>query len=1092
MITRKTSRPLIGMAVASVAIAGMASAQITQDFESSTLDSTTPPAGWSYIIVDADPQAGYVTKAGNGGGLGGQVTGNNAANGNETVGAYLVNSGGVAFDATKPITGSFDFRITDIGNYSNVQFLFGDIQTGISENTAGEFLGVKLMKNTFGNRGGVVNGAGAGVATDTTQSLSANTWYTATFSWTPTSGTAGVFSYTANSITSTITSTYTFDSPQLWFGFGAAGYFGDDTLGTFDNISINGTPFTGVYWDTNDTTAGAGNPASGTWDSSLTRWNPTADGTAATVAWPPGSVAVFAADSDATDPYTVTVSGTQDFSGLKFENGTPTLTGGTLRMTSDSFAQLNPGLSATIASAITDDGTARVLNAGGAGTLILSGDNSGATVSSMTFDDAIIRFDASNSLLGTGENLTINSSGTMAFGAGFGAGNIPTALDRVVIASTGTIAADNHDSTNFDLNTPGLAGIYFGAVGAVNYSGTLTPNGTTYRLGGGGGTLTLANTNALTGAGNSATIRGNVTLAAANDLDGGAVLSSGSSLTVGNSGSLGAGTLTISGLATVSAQGTVAVANPVAANADFNIGGTGTLSLGTVTVNNNRIITNNNSIGTTTLGTIGVTSGNRNLTFGGSGTTVVSGNISQGTGSVSVAGGTLVLSGSHAGSGTISLQAATLQLNSDSNGGLPSGALTISQNAGVLQAINADRAIANDVSLSSSPTISGSQSLTINGTMTVNNNRTLTNSISGTGKILTLSNITRDGANNRNLAFSGNGDTHVNGTLVLGSGTLTKNGNGTLALNHTNTYTGTTTVNNGGTLLVNGNSSASTGNVTVNNTATLGGTGTIGGNVTVTASANLAPGASAGTLAIGGNLAISAMAGGAGLLKFELDTIAASDKITVGGTLTIGNGTLGLSDFDLTNLGGLQNGTYTLISSGGLNGGDSLNASDVDGTLGLATIQLQISGNNVVLDVTGLGGGSAYDTWKAANAPGSNPDDDTDGDGVSNAVEFVLGGTSATKDLDKLPTVGTGGGNLTFTFIRDQDSIDASTTVTIEVSTDLATWPNSYTVPDSDTGGVVNPGVTVASGVGTDTVTLTVEQSPDTRKFARLKVAITP
>ena len=112
------------------------------------------------------------------------------------------------------------------------------------------------------------------------------------------------------------------------------------------------------------------------------------------------------------------------------------------------------------------------------------------------------------------------------------------------------------------------------------------------------------------------------------------------------------------------------------------------------------------------------------------------------------------------------------------------------------------------------------------------------------------------------------------------------------------------------------------------------------------------------------------MAGGAGLLKFELDAIRrSSDKITVGGTLTIGNGTLGLSDFDLTNLGGLQNGTYTLISSGGLNGGDSLNASDVDGTLGLATIQLQISGNNVVLDVTGLAGGSAYDTWEATNAP---------------------------------------------------------------------------------------------------------------------------
>ena len=216
-------------------------ATILQNFESSTNGSTSPPTGWSYVIVDADPQAGYLTTAGNGGGLGGQVTGNNASNDNNMVGAYLVNSGGVAFDARQSVTGSFDFRITDIGNYSNVHFLFGDIQTGITENTVGELLTVKLLKNTFGNRGGVFSGNGGALATNTTQSLSANTWYTATFSWTPSSGTTGTFSYTANNITSTITSPFTFDSPNLWFGFGAAGYFANDTSGTFDNINITGT-----------------------------------------------------------------------------------------------------------------------------------------------------------------------------------------------------------------------------------------------------------------------------------------------------------------------------------------------------------------------------------------------------------------------------------------------------------------------------------------------------------------------------------------------------------------------------------------------------------------------------------------------------------------------------------------------------------------------------------------------------------------------------------------------------------------------------------------------------------------------------------
>jgi autotransporter-associated beta strand protein len=320
-------------------------------------------------------------------------------------------------------------------------------------------------------------------------------------------------------------------------------------------------------------------------------------------------------------------------------------------------------------------------------------------------------------------------------------------------------------------------------------------------------------------------------------------------------------------------------------------------------------------------------------------------------------------------------------------------------------------------------------------------------------------------------------------------GGLTKDGLGTLTLSGVNTYTGTTTINDG-TLLVNSPGSLDAASaVAVNGTSTLGGTGTIGGNVTVAAAANLAPGASAGTLTITGNLDISAMAGGAGQLKYELDALAGTnDQIAVGGTLNIG--TLALDDLAVTNLGGLEVGTYTLITSTGLSG-------TADGTTALIAAgfngQLQTSGNNLVLAVTAAAG-SAYDTWKAANAPGSNPDDDTDGDGVTNAVEFVLGGTSLTKDLDKLPEVSASGVNMTVTFKRAVSSIDPKTAVLIETSTDLATWntaPSPYTVPDT---AIVGPPVTVVEDtpVGFDTVTLSVPQAPDAKKFARLKVVITP
>ena len=52
----------------------------------------------------------------------------------------------------------------------------------------------------------------------------------------------------------------------------------------------------------------------------------------------------------------------------------------------------------------------------------------------------------------------------------------------------------------------------------------------------------------------------------------------------------------------------------------------------------------------------------------------------------------------------------------------------------------------------------------------------------------------------------------------------------------------------------------------------------------------------------------------------------------------------------------------------------------------------------------------------------------------------------------------------------------------------LVNWntaPSPYAVPDVDTGGVINPGVTVDAdnpATGTDTVTLTVAQTPDARK----------
>lgn len=139
------------------------------------------------------------------------------------------------------------------------------------------------------------------------------------------------------------------------------------------------------------------------------------------------------------------------------------------------------------------------------------------------------------------------------------------------------------------------------------------------------------------------------------------------------------------------------------------------------------------------------------------------------------------------------------------------------------------------------------------------------------------------------------------------------------------------------------------------------------------------------------------------------------------------------------------------------------------------------------------GVGSAYVTWAATNAPttGSDPSADEDGDGVSNAIESVVGGSISTNDLGKLPTVHQDGANMTFSFQRAQQSIDPSTVLTIEACTDLATWPDVYPVPDGATAG---PPVTVVkdSSPGFDTVTLSLPMAAGGGKFVRLKINLAP
>jgi autotransporter-associated beta strand protein len=148
-----------------------------------------------------------------------------------------------------------------------------------------------------------------------------------------------------------------------------------------------------------------------------------------------------------------------------------------------------------------------------------------------------------------------------------------------------------------------------------------------------------------------------------------------------------------------------------------------------------------------------------------------------------------------------------------------------------------------------------------------------------------------------------------------GGGGLIKTGVGTLQLEGSNTYTGASAVN-AGVLRINGtiNNSA----VTVNDTGTLQGHGSTGA-VTVESGGTLSPGASIGTLTSG-----ALTMNGTSTFKVEINTATGqADKMVVNNGATATELGTGTATFDLTNLGPIAEGTFTLIDAtgaGGLNG----------------------------------------------------------------------------------------------------------------------------------------------------------------------------
>jgi len=359
-----------------------------------------------------------------------------------------------------------------------------------------------------------------------------------------------------------------------------------------------------------------------------------------------------------------------------------------------------------------------------------------------------------------------------------------------------------------------------------------------------------------------------------------------------------------------------------------------------------------------------------------------------------------------------------------------------------------------------------------------------------------------------------------NVVVGIGSGTATQE----VTLNTVNTYEGTTTVfngtltiapgaeigasdttvNTGGTLVVNG-TLGDTGSfltVLVNAGGTVGGSGSIEADIDI--SGNLAPGASVGTLAGSFNLAFRAGSSytweitnwggttpGTDFDHVTADTIEMYNTATPGEELTIAITPDSLSGFAETNQ------TYVIATAATTltaNAGFDMGAIILDDSAfpGTGTWAAQQTGLTIELVYTA--GTDPYDNWAAANIT-SGPtgfDEDAEGDGLNNGLEWILNGNPNVHDAgDLVTTTGDATNGLTLEFDR-VDETETETTLVVQWSATLdGTWID-VTIGPADSSEANSVEITVVEdGANPDNISVNIPASngPAGKLFARLKAS---
>ncbi|KAA6176805.1 transporter [Pseudomonas marginalis] len=659
-----------------------------------------------------------------------------------------------------------------------------------------------------------------------------------------------------------------------------------------------------LFWDGSQITGnGTVEGGNGTWSVGGSNW--TVIGGTPNSAWA-GGFAVFTGAAG-----TVTVDGTQQFTGLQFASDGYNVVGGTagqLTAIGSTTIRVDPTLTATLGVNIDGSGTLAKVDSG---TLVLNGNNSYTGGTSLDGGAVVVGSDTAlgSGLLSAAAGTALSSNKTVTLGNDVVlAGNLSVAGSNAlalngVISGVGGLLKNGTSQLTLGgvntylgptaLNTGGLILANNGALGGgalIAANGTSLDSSTAVSVGnainlagnlaiGGSADLTLgglvSGTGALIKNGGA-----NLTLNGLNNYQGGLTLNAGT-LTLGNAAALGTGGLIVAGNSTLANSAPLVLANDLTVNAGLSVGGSNNLTLA------------------------GVVAGNGSL-------------IKTGTSD-------LALSGNNTFSGLLDIQAGSLTT-------LGAGAL--GNNSGINLASGTTFNLGSSASLAN---------LTGAGTAVV-----------GLGNTLSL------GANNANNTFGG---------ILAGLGTVEKLGSGTLTLSGISALTGNTQVS-AGTLNVNGQL-ASAG-VNVNSSATLGGSGTLLGAVNIADGGHLVVNSGStlttGSLVLGANANLDAglgapSSGGTELLKVL-------GNLTLDGTLNISDiGGFGAGLYRLIDYTGVL--TNNGLQLGSLPGGVLPGSLDLQTAIG-NQINLLVTGSTNVQfwDGSQLVGNGTIEggngTWSAA------------------------------------------------------------------------------------------------------------------------------